>query len=127
MSINNFGVSLKHYLEKHRINKAALARDLEISPQSLQSMFKTANPGVQTIERILSVLKISQEEFYSFNNEGVEESSEDYKVKVIYKTKEQIEFENERREWQRKENEYLRQINELQQARIKELEEQSRA
>jgi len=129
MSTNNhFGESLKAYLEAKGLKGTWLAKRLGKTSSAVYEYYKFKNPRPETEKLILDALEISLEELLSYTSDSVvQEKQGEYKPKAIYKTKDELDFEKAKREWQIKENEYLRQINELQQARIKELEEQSRA
>lgn len=129
MNINNhFGQSLKAYLEAKGLKGTWLAKKLGKSSSAIYEYYKFKNPRPETEQIILEALGITLNELLSYPKTNiVEEKVVDYKPRVTYKTKQELDFEKKEREWQEKENAYLKKINELQEEKIKILSESNRA
>ena len=65
MNINkHFGKALKSYLENRGTNKSWLAREMNVKPQSITSIFNVESPRQDTKRNVLNALKITEEELF---------------------------------------------------------------
>lgn len=92
MSLNrHFGAALKKYLELNGMNKSWLAREMNITPQAVTSLFNSESPRNHTKDSVMAVLKITEKQL--FENEKMDGPDLE---KIIKELEEKLNTANER-------------------------------
>lgn len=118
MSLNNhFGEALKRILVEKKISQVELANLLNVTKATVTSYMKAKSPHKTTLDRILVVLDLTEDEFYGNHNyKVISEPTGAGKTEGKL-----IDFEQKYYEKLATEVEYLKTINELQR-KLNELE-----
>lgn len=62
--INKIGKKIDEYIKKYGSSKSWIAKQIGISRQSLNTIIKSQNPTIETLEKLSVILNCSIEELY---------------------------------------------------------------
>lgn len=118
MNLNShIGQLLKLYIKKNGINASHIARLMDVTPQTLQTIYSSKNPQEETLNKFLAALGISMDDLYQFeesqaNNESVANKAKKKTVEIPMTDFEYLmNAVRERDELQKKEIERLEKLN----------------
>jgi transcriptional regulator with XRE-family HTH domain len=117
MNLNSHvGQLLKLYIKKNGINASRIARLMDVTPQTLQTIYSSKNPQEETLNKLLAALGISMDDLYQFeesqNNENVINKDKKKTVEIPMTDFEYLmNAVRERDELQKKEIERLEKLN----------------
>lgn len=118
MNLNShIGQLLKLYIKKNGINASHIARLMDVTPQTLQTIYTSKNPQDETLNKFLAALGISMDDLYQFeesqaNNENTVNKAKKKTVEIPVTDFEYLmKAVRERDELQKKEIERLEKLN----------------
>ena len=62
--VNKIGIKINEYMQKHGSSKTWIAKQIGITRQSLNTIIKSQNPTVETLEKLSVVLDCDIDELY---------------------------------------------------------------
>lgn len=120
MNLNShIGQLLKLYIKKNGINASHIARLMDVTPQTLQTIYSSKNPQEETLNKFLAALGISMDDLYQFeesqaNNESVANKAKKKTVEIPMTDFEYLmNAVRERDELQKREIERLEKLNRM--------------